>query len=105
MGSAPFEITRVGWGYFPITVIVTWHPFLEMESLEIEHELCFDDDGNSSFHVAQLSDVGMQAALSRTSARNVSTGIQNNASDASRPSNRRVRSVPRQSNQTRVSTS
>jgi transcription initiation factor IIF auxiliary subunit len=48
--SAPFEVTRVGWGYFPVTIVITWKAWLAIPPTEIEHELCFDGSGSSSTH-------------------------------------------------------
>merc|ERR1712224_886303 len=48
--TAPFEVTRVGWGYFPVTIVITWKSCLASPPTEIEHELCFDGNGSSSTH-------------------------------------------------------
>merc|ERR1711972_284606 len=50
----PFEIRRVGWGYFPVTAVITWQAEVGLPPTEIEHELCFDDGGNSFTHATEL---------------------------------------------------
>jgi len=54
--SAPFEVTRVGWGYFPVKVIIKWQPWLKMEPTELEHELEFDGGGSHFQHTMELPD-------------------------------------------------
>lgn len=52
--SPPFEVTRVGWGYFPVTIVVTFAPELCLEPLELEHELCFNNEGSNFVHTLDL---------------------------------------------------
>jgi len=65
--SAPFEVTRVGWGYFPVKVIIKWQPWLKMEPTELEHELEFDGGGSHFQHTMELpDDVAAQLVESTT---------------------------------------
>lgn len=59
--SAPFEVNRIGWGYFDTTMVVTWQPWWGLPPLELEHELSFDDEGASSLQTVNLP----QAAYDR----------------------------------------
>merc|ERR1712216_927718 len=63
--SAPFEVTRIGWGYFPTTIIITWKSWLGLPPTELEHELCFDGNGSTSEHKIDVGDV-LASAHSRT---------------------------------------
>jgi hypothetical protein len=42
--EAPFKITRIGWGAFNITIVVEFHDKLNIESVELDHFLCFNKD-------------------------------------------------------------
>lgn len=43
--AAPFEITRSGWGTFPVTCVIYWHPELDMPRTEVVHNLDFRQGG------------------------------------------------------------
>lgn len=52
--EAPFEITRVGWGYFDTTLRIVWRPELGLPPLELQHELSFDGNGANSLWETEL---------------------------------------------------
>jgi len=60
--SAPFEVTRIGWGYFDIDVVITWKSWLQMEPLEVNHLLSFDGEGDHSNHTIDMGDAFARAA-------------------------------------------
>lgn len=69
--SPPFEVTRVGWGYFPVTVAITFHNSLNMQLVQVEHELVFDEEGSSSFHAFELPESAVIPDSSLHSSRRV----------------------------------
>jgi transcription initiation factor IIF auxiliary subunit len=51
--QAPFELTRVGWGYFDVEIEVHFKKWTKLEMRELEHELSFD--GNGSYKTFSIS--------------------------------------------------
>jgi transcription initiation factor IIF auxiliary subunit len=47
--DAPFEIVRYGWGAFNITIVIEFHEYLNIPSLELEHFLEFDKDKSENY--------------------------------------------------------
>lgn len=45
-------MSRVGWGYFTLGIDITFQDWTKMGTMQIKHELCFDDNGKTqSFDV------------------------------------------------------
>lgn len=42
--EAPYKITRIGWGAFNITMVVEFHEKFGIETVELDHFLCFNKD-------------------------------------------------------------
>ena len=38
----PFLLSRVGWGYFELDVVIEFHPHLKLKKMTVEHMLNFD---------------------------------------------------------------
>jgi len=99
--SAPFEVTRIGWGYFPVTIMITWKSWLALPPTELEHELCFDGNGSSSTHRIDVGVNSMMSDILSSSTGRSATSNGRSASTAGRSasSTRRSASNPRRVSQ------
>jgi hypothetical protein len=53
--SAPFQMTRIGWGTFEIPIKIFWHyEFGIKEPLELEHCLSFEGTGESKVYIFKI---------------------------------------------------
>eukprot|EP00746_Dinoflagellata_sp_MGD_P010579 gnl/MRDRNA2_/MRDRNA2_121887_c0_seq1.p1 gnl/MRDRNA2_/MRDRNA2_121887_c0~~gnl/MRDRNA2_/MRDRNA2_121887_c0_seq1.p1 ORF type:complete len:582 (-),score=82.08 gnl/MRDRNA2_/MRDRNA2_121887_c0_seq1:221-1966(-) len=85
--SAPFEVTRIGWGYFPVTINITWKSWLKVPPTLLEHELCFDNSGSSSTHKVDLGDA-LAGALNPAGMQDRSQSLGRAAGSSSRSTSR-----------------
>lgn len=53
--KAPFLLSRVGWGYFDIKMVIEFQPSTGLGTKEIVHELCFDNDGKTKSFILEVS--------------------------------------------------
>eukprot|EP00927_Polykrikos_kofoidii_P019772 TRINITY_DN19267_c0_g1_i1.p1 TRINITY_DN19267_c0_g1~~TRINITY_DN19267_c0_g1_i1.p1 ORF type:complete len:387 (-),score=49.96 TRINITY_DN19267_c0_g1_i1:248-1300(-) len=79
--SAPFEVRRVGWGYFPVKIVVRWQEWLGLPEMTVEHELCFDGDGRRF-----TRDVDVGGAFLRTRTTGSEAGMRSRSAINSRSS-------------------
>lgn len=54
--TAPYEVSRLGWGEFPVEITVTWKSDVRRPPLVLEHDLCFVAGGSSSSVEVDLGD-------------------------------------------------
>jgi len=45
--KAPFSFTRIGWGYFTIRVEVQFQKWTGLDTMQLDHTLCFEGEGKS----------------------------------------------------------
>ena len=45
--EAPFLLSRLGWGYFDVTMDVEFQPWTGIKPLTMVHELCFENLGKT----------------------------------------------------------
>lgn len=64
--KGPLEVTRSGWGYFTFTIKVHFQPWLDMEPIELEHELLFEPGGGRQRFVLKLSEAQTEALNKRS---------------------------------------
>ena len=53
--SSPFELKKIGWGYFTIPITIYFHKELKIPSVTVEHELCFDGEGQTKLKILKLN--------------------------------------------------
>jgi len=56
MTKQPFEIKRIGWGYFTIPITIYWQEWLKMPPTTINHTLCFDENGQTRHFTSLYND-------------------------------------------------
>ena len=53
--KAPFLLSRLGWGYFDVKMVVEFQPETGLGTREIVHELSFDENGKSRSFLLEVS--------------------------------------------------
>lgn len=53
--EAPFRLTRIGWGTFPVGISIHWQPWLEKGVTKFAHDLSFEGNGDSKTETIKFS--------------------------------------------------
>ena len=56
ISEAPFLLSRLGWGYFPIQMVVEYQPEVGIKPMTMEHMLCFDGKGKTQSVLIEAED-------------------------------------------------
>lgn len=76
VSRAPFEVTRIGWGYFDVTVEIHWKRELRQPVTVLQHELCFEADGKARTHTVVFEHPELLQVADEPSHQNPPTGSQ-----------------------------
>ena len=55
VSEAPFLLSRVGWGYFEIEMLVEFQPHTGVKTMRLNHELCFENKGHTQSILLEIS--------------------------------------------------
>ena len=70
--EAPFLLSRLGWGYFPVEFDVEFHEWTKLGTVKMEHMLSFDNKGHTQSILLEV-DMGKEGKVDK---KEVAKGLQ-----------------------------
>ena len=55
--EAPFLLSRIGWGYFTITMDIEFQAWTKLPVLQLDHELSFNNKGHTQSILLEIDDI------------------------------------------------